>query len=232
MPRPGEHTFFEQMGEDGRLHSLNKPFSDPERGIRLMEAGAVLALLPSPPARVLECGSGTGWFAWFMAKSGFEVVAQDVSAHAVELARSHPLFTDCRTPQFVAGDFERLDYADEFDAVVFFDSLHHAIDEQKAIACAWRALRPGGRMIASEPGRGHAEASREYAARYDVTDKDMPPAHILRLGKRAGFRSGRVYPHAAALGLWAYSRHGLAALAGTAWHMLFRARNGIAVLIK
>jgi 2-polyprenyl-3-methyl-5-hydroxy-6-metoxy-1,4-benzoquinol methylase len=165
MARQGEYHYYKNIGEAAVLHSLNKPFSDESRSARLMKVGAVLSLLPRPPARILECGCGVGWFASILAKSGYDVVAQDVSSDAIQLAREHPLFTKSPAPQFIASDFQDLDYANEFDAVIFFDSLHHAIDETQAIRAAWRAPTPNGRLIASEPGVGHAKAyGQRYAA--------------------------------------------------------------------
>jgi hypothetical protein len=32
-------------------------------------------------------------------------------------------------------------------------------------------------------------------SRFGVTEKDMPPGAVIRAGKKAGFRSFRVYPH-------------------------------------
>ena len=233
MARPGEYCYYKNIGEAGVQHSLGKPFSDGKRGRRLMEVGAVLSLLPPPPARILECGCGTGWFAWFLAKSGYDVVAQDVSSHAIRLAQEHPLFTQSPAPEFVATDFQELDYTNEFEAVVFFDSLHHAINETQAIRAAWRALRPGGSLVASEPGVGHARASQDFAGKYDVTDKDMPPFRIVRLGKKIGFRTARIYPHADCFGAALYGRRGIAAASAyTLWHLVLRRRNGIAVLVK
>ena len=238
MPKPGEFSYYERIGAEGREHALNKPFSDERRGSLLMEAGAILLLLPPPPCRVLECGCGPGWLTYFLAKSGYQVMGQDVNSQAVELARGRPLFqTLPNPPEFVVSDYEHLPFENEFDAVVFFDSLHHATDLAAAIASARRSLKPGGRMIASEPGIGHAKFSREVVSEYGVTDKDTPPSLTLRLGRRAGFSQGHVYPHAALLGRSLYRKQtGLGALvsrlAHTAFHTSFARRNGIVLLVK
>jgi SAM-dependent methyltransferase len=233
MPRPGELNYYERIGAEARRGAINKPFSEPDRGITLMEAGAVLELLPPGTQDVLECGCGTGWFSYFLAKSGFSVVGQDVSAHAIQLARENPLFHELpRSPEFVVCDFEALPYTEAFDAVVFFHALHHALDERKALAAAWRALRPGGVLVAAEPGVGHSKAARELTERYDVTDRDMPPRLLLRLGRQAGFRKGRSYPHAQAVGAAIYRRRGWVAWAYTNFHLLFARRSGITVLFK
>src|SRR5690349_2799249 len=92
MPRAGELTYFQQIGEAGRRHALAKPFSDEHRGVYLQRVGALFDLLPPPPARLLECGCGTGWLANFFAMAGYDVTATDVAADAVALAREHPTF--------------------------------------------------------------------------------------------------------------------------------------------
>src|SRR5262249_40316386 len=77
-----------------------------------------------------------------------------------------------------------LPFACEFDSAVFYDSLHHAVDESAALRGAYRALRPGGVCVTSEPGAGHecSPEAREAVARYGVTEKSMPPRRVIELG--------------------------------------------------
>ena len=206
MPRAGELDYYERIGEKGRQHSLGKPFSDDECGLYLMRAGALFSLLPKPPARVLDCGCGTGWLAYFLARRGYDVVATDVAPDAIALAQSHPLFSQSPGPRFVVADSESLTFTSEFDAVVFFDSLHHALDERRALAGAFRALRPGGVCLVLEPGRGHARKSRDIDATYDVTDRDMPPSRVCRAARAVGFGRCRVAPAPQHLGKALYTK--------------------------
>jgi SAM-dependent methyltransferase len=207
MPRDGELTYYHVIGEAGRRHAMAKPFSDDTRGLMLMQVGAVLDLLPLPPARVLECGCGTGWLSGILQRCGYRVVGADVSPYAIELCRAAPVFDDLPRPEFVVADSEQLPFDGEFDAVVFFDSLHHSVDEQAAVSAAYRALKPDGVMIASETGPGHHDKSLEVEAHFGVTEKDMPPWRIVRLGRRAGFRRRRVYPRADEIGKYLFGRH-------------------------
>ena len=238
MAKPGEFSYYEQIGAENREHGLNKPYSEARRGELLMELGAIFLLLPPPPCRVLECGCGPGWLTYFLAKSGYDVVGQDVNAQAIELASMRgPFRTLPRKPHFVISDYERLPFESEFDAVVFFDSLHHATDIDRAMAGAFRALKAGGRLIASEPGVGHAAASREVVQKYDVTDKDTPPSLTLRVGRKAGFSKGQIYPHAALLGRSLYQKRTgpfgwIESRARAVWHTALARRNGIIVLVK
>ena len=196
MPKAGELTYYETIGELGRSHAIHKPFSEEVRGRSIMQVGAVMELLPPPPVRILECGCGTGWFAKILQHCGYDVVGVDVAPMAIDLARGNPIFTDDPFPTFEVADSEDLPFREEFDVVLFYDSLHHSVDEQAAINGAFRALRPGGICVASETALGHEKASRDIAERYDVTEKNMHPALIARLGKKAGFRNIRTYPRA------------------------------------
>src|SRR5262249_28273777 len=100
--------------------------------------------------------------------------------------------------RFLVCDYEDLPFDGEFGAAVFFDSLHHAVAEGQAVRAAFRALRPGGGCVTSEPGEGHSRSPQALRAvrAYGVTEKDMPPAKVLALGRAAGFRNFRVFPHA------------------------------------
>jgi SAM-dependent methyltransferase len=235
MSRPGELTYYDQIGESGRRHSVDKPFLDDECGLYLLRAGALFSLLPPPPARVLDCGCGTGWLTYFLARRGYDVVGADVSEDAIALARGNPPFRSGASPTFVVADTEALSFDAEFDAVVFFDSLHHATDTAAAVRSAYRALRRGGICIALEPGRGHERKSRAVDARYDVTDKDLPPSRICRIGRSIGFHRTRVAPAPQHLGKALYSTRSYGPLS----HVIVQAvllwqrwRCGIAILWK
>jgi SAM-dependent methyltransferase len=199
-------TYYDRIGEAGRRHAVGKPFSDADCGLYLLRAGALFALLPPPPARVLDCGCGTGWLSYFLAQRGYEVVGTDVSPDAIALAKANPVFAAGARPQFVIGDSESLAFDSEFDAVVFFDSLHHALDETAALRSAYRALKTGGLVVALEPGRGHQRVSRAIDAAFDVTDRDMPPSRVCRVGRRVGFARCRTLPAPQHLGKALYTR--------------------------
>jgi SAM-dependent methyltransferase len=198
MAKSGEIDYLRNIGEDGIWHAVHKPFSDPGRARYLAELAAVLALLPPPPARLLDLGCGTGWTSVFFARSGYEVVGVDIAPDMVAHAEANRDREGVAGLTFLASDYEELPFDGEFDAAVFYDSLHHAVDEAAAVRGAFRALRSGGVCVTSEPGQGHhlSADSIEAVRRYNVTEKEMPPARVAELGRAAGFRGFRVYPHA------------------------------------
>jgi SAM-dependent methyltransferase len=166
-----------------------------------------------------------------LARRGYRVVATDVAPDAIRLARETPMFQQGDVPEFRVADSEALGFDFEFDAVVFFDSLHHAVDEQAALRSAYRALKPGGVCIALEPGRGHHAKSRKTEGEFDVTEKDMPPSYIWRLGRKAGFVRAQFYPAPQHLGKALYANrqitHGLLRSVLSLWPIRLLAVLGI-----
>lgn len=195
MGKQDEIAYIERLGEDGRQHALGKPWSDPDRGRMLGEVGALLGILPPPPARVLDAGAGSGWTSCMLAMAGYSVVAADIAPDMIDLTRLNADRYRVQLDGTVVSDFESLPFADEFDAVVFYDCLHHAEDEVAALTAAHRALRAGGVCITLEPGVGHHKAEHSLRAmqHMGVTERDMPPSLIIKSGKAAGFRSFAIH---------------------------------------
>jgi len=198
VAKAGEITYFKEIGQSGMDFTLAKPFSDPANtGSLLHDIAAVFSLLPPPPARILDLGCGSGWTSAFYARAGYEVVGVDIAPEAIEAAKKH--FADVPGLTFVAGDYDALPYADEFDAAVFFDSLHHAEDECVALKAAWKALKSKGRLVACEPGVGHSKTAKSIEAmeKYGVNERDMPPKLLRKQLKKVGFGSIKTYAYPA-----------------------------------
>jgi SAM-dependent methyltransferase len=85
--KSGEIDYLKNLGPHGSQGAFDKPFSDVTRPKNLVDMGVVLALLPQPPARILDLGCGTGWTSWFLAKSGFDVVRQDIAPDMIPFHR-------------------------------------------------------------------------------------------------------------------------------------------------
>ena len=201
MAKQGEVEYLSRAGPQFVEHARGKPYSDAQCGAMLSDLGGVLMLLPSPPARLLDLGCGSGWTSTLLARRGYEVVGQDIAPDMITLAESTAHEEATRPPRFVVSDYESLAFLEEFDAALFYDSLHHAVDPHAAMASAFRALKPGGILVTLEPGAGHAasEAARNAIAAFDVTERDMPPRLVGALGREIGFREVVVYPMPKAL---------------------------------
>lgn len=197
MAKEGERDYLAAIGEAGRHHAFNKPFSNHDCGLTLASIGAVMNLMPPLPARVLDLGCGSGWTSAFFARHGYDVVGQDIAPDMIALAedvkRHHHQGNNLR---FVLSDYEGLDMPDSFDCAVFFDCLHHAEDEAAALSSVFTALKPGGILITHEPGEGHSktDAARQAMERYGVTERDMPPHLIIEKARKVGFVEPRIFP--------------------------------------
>ncbi len=195
MAKEGEIAITRMKGESAIQFGLQKPFSSMDCPSMLMRIGAVMALMPPPPARLLDLGCGMGWTSIFFAQRGYDVVGVDIAPDKIEYANLRKARAQAPNVHFAIYDYESLPFQDEFDIVVFHDSLHHAMDEALALRMAYRALKSGGICVTSEPGVGHGQQPGALRAvqLYNVTEKDMPPAHVRRLGMQAGFRQCRVH---------------------------------------
>lgn len=195
MPKVGEINYLNLLGPAGIEHAFNKPFSDQECSRYLMDLGAIIGLLPPPPARILDCGVGTGWTSVFLAKRGYEVVGQDIAQDMIDLAMKNKERYQVSNLSFVVSDYENLNFQSEFDGAVFYDSLHHAEDERTAIKSICRALKPNGVCVTMEPGETHSQQPNSIEAMrlFGVTEKDMPPHLIIDAGKAAGFNEFEVF---------------------------------------
>jgi SAM-dependent methyltransferase len=208
--------------------------------------GALLLLMDPAPASVLDLGCGVGWTSLFLARAGYDVLGLDIAADAVAIARESAAEAGLAGARFEAADYEGFTSDRAFDYALFYDSLHHAEDEGAALAAAFRALRPGGVCFALEPGSGHGRSrkARDAVAKFGVHEKDMPPARICRLGRRAGFSHSLVLPvpHDAARSVYRRDYLGLGGAAlrlEKAWgyvraltRLLLFSRSGLVVLWK
>jgi SAM-dependent methyltransferase len=199
MSQPREIPYLRAIGEAGTWHAAYKPFSDPACHRHLIGMGAVMSLLPPPPALVLDLGCGTGWTSVFLARRGYEVTGVDISTDMIFQANQNKQRAQLTNLRFLVADYENLSFGGMFDVALFYDSLQEAVDERQAIAGAHRALKTGGICLTSEPGRGHAGQRTPLAAARNgrAAEKNMPIRKVFSLGRHAGFRDFRAYPDAA-----------------------------------
>jgi ubiquinone/menaquinone biosynthesis C-methylase UbiE len=136
--------------------------------------------LPSPPARVLDCGGGPGRYAIELAHRGYEVTLFDLSSPCLRLAEAKAAEAGVALAGYEQGtatDLGRFP-AESFDAVLLLGPLYHLLEEEerrRALAEARRVLTPGGLIFAAFISR---YSMLRYAATYVPT---WPLEHAARL---------------------------------------------------
>jgi ubiquinone/menaquinone biosynthesis C-methylase UbiE len=190
------------------IHALSDP----------VEAAAWRAVLrrnlPEPPARVLDCGAGTGAITILLAELGFRVTALDLSEAMLTRARQKAEARGLDV-EFVVGPADRPPDG-PFDAVVERNSLWTNPDPVATLA-AWRQVTaPGGRLLVLEgihgagplysiqesassvlrrllriPHDHHAHYAPEVLAELPLAGR-MSPGPLIEAVEEAGWRAARL----------------------------------------
>ena len=209
--RDGEVSWYDAFTPDQKRREHAKPWTY-GAGAMLAEAGALISLLPPPPLEVLDAGCAGGHLSHILSLMGYTVTGADICKNVLDEAAKLPVRWNHleSSAAFQALDFDHLP-EETWDAIIFASALHHSIDRLATLRSCFKALRPGGILMASEPGVGHGESkiSVEWSKKMDVTEKSTPPYSIARDGKKAGFRNIKVYPNPVTLHKAAYETDAL-----------------------
>ena len=169
--------FDELAGKFGRQYMPGRSW----KGI----AEALLKLMP--PLVIADLGAGEGTISQLMAQRAKKVIAIDSSEKMVEfgseLAKKHGI----RNLEYRLGELEDVPIRSATVDVAFLSqALHHARHPERALAEAWRILKPGGQIAILDLNRHHFEEAREIYADLWLGFTEL---EIERYLKGAGFRN-------------------------------------------
>ncbi|MEO1247625.1 MAG: class I SAM-dependent methyltransferase [Pseudomonadota bacterium] len=103
-----------------------------------------------PNSRVLEVGCGTGTTAIAHAPYAGEIIATDLSAGMLEIARQKATAAAVSNVEFRQSTVEQLDEATgSFDMVMAHSVLHLLEDKDAALRLLHKLLKPGGVLVSS-----------------------------------------------------------------------------------
>ena len=143
-----------------------------------------------PPIVIADVGAGEATLALMLSQSAERVIAVDSSekmaAYGRELVTSHGL----ANVEYRVGDMEELPIESEtVDLVLIHQALHHAIHPDRAVADAYRVLRPGGRIAILDLLKHDMESAREL---YADTWLGFSRVETVGLLESAGFEKADV----------------------------------------
>jgi 2-polyprenyl-3-methyl-5-hydroxy-6-metoxy-1,4-benzoquinol methylase len=151
-----------------------------------------------PGMIVLELGCGTGTFTRELARSGADVIAIDVSAELLEIARAN-----CSAPnvQYQIQNAYALSYSEGvFDSVVGSSVLHH-LEVEEALRNIYRVLKPGGTIFFTEPNMLNPQIAVQKNIPWIKRKLGDSPAEtaffrwpLERLLEQTGYRNVRIDP--------------------------------------
>ena len=167
--------FDELAGKFGRQYVPGRSW----KGI----AEALLKLMP--PMVIADLGAGEGTISQLMAQRAKRVIAIDNSEKMVEfgaeLARKHGI----GNLEYRLGDLEDVPIrSGTVDLAFLSQALHHAPHPDRALAEAFRILKPGGNIAVLDLNRHHFEEAREMYADLWLGFSEL---ELERLLKAAGF---------------------------------------------
>ena len=194
-----------RLSEDEALGLFTKPF-DRARGhasffFPMYQLLNMLRLLNLPPwARIVEVGAGSGWVTEVLVGLGYIVDAVEPSARMIAASRERLAafrqkykFSDCIV-HYHETTFEHWNKIDlDFDAVLFYESLHHLADERASMKKVFNILKSGGAIgIIGEsnwrPGDAEQESflDREME-RFGTLESPFTFEYLVEVLTQAGF---------------------------------------------
>ncbi len=136
---------------------------------------------------VADLGAGEGTLSQLLAQRAERVIAIDLSPKMVEFGTSLARENGLDNLEYRLGDLEAppLDN-DSVDLAVLSQALHHAANPRRAVAAAFAALKPGGRVVVLDLLQHHFEQAREL---YADTWLGFGEGELASMLEDAGFNS-------------------------------------------
>jgi len=129
---------------------------------RSWQAFGQLLLRIIPPMVIADLGSGEGLISELLAQRARKVIAVDNSEKIVAFGAANARKNGIKNLEFRLGDIEDPPIEPEsIEVAILSQALHHAPKPARAIASAYRMLRPGGQVLILDLLQHDFESARE-----------------------------------------------------------------------
>jgi ubiquinone/menaquinone biosynthesis C-methylase UbiE len=149
----------------------------------------ILAALQAEPGKqIADVGAGEGFYSLRIARAvgpSGRVTAVDVSEKSLEKLRVRLKQDNITNVDLVVGavDDPRLP-ANTFDAVLIYNAYHEMTTPEPILKAIFIALKPGGRLIMSEPLHDHVRGATRAE---QIKDHEIGPNFVQQELQAAGF---------------------------------------------
>jgi 2-polyprenyl-3-methyl-5-hydroxy-6-metoxy-1,4-benzoquinol methylase len=200
-------NYIANLAEGDRRGLLQKPLDwhpgHPSYFLAMCQLLSALQLLKLPlGARIVEVGSGAGWATEILASLCYRVDCVEPSNEMVEVAmrrvrthlEHHGVGHLASNVSYQCSTMEECVLPEEMaDAVLFFESFHHVIDEHATLRRTVDTLRPGGWIVILGdsnwvPGNQNQEAAwSEEMAMYGTLESPFTDKYLTWVLEQHGF---------------------------------------------
>lgn len=126
---------------------------------------------------VLDLGCGEGYGSSLLAEVAERVTGIDLSAEAVEHARTRYPRTNLK---FQVGDCRKTGLPDhQFDLVVCFEMIEHIAEHEELLSEVGRLLKPGGMFVVSSPEKGSYSDAEGFENPFHIKELYLRDFHAL-----------------------------------------------------
>lgn len=164
-------------------------------------------LLPTQPLEVLDAGGGTGVMAQFLLEKGHQVLLNDVSADALQLARQR--LGRYGQVQYHLGPVQELPADRHFELVVCHAMLEWLSQPLEVLALLIERIAPGGMLSLSFFNRDAHIFSNLIYGNFDYIDKDFIVPNRVRLNPNNSLHPSEVLDFLHSLGLTVRHKAGI-----------------------
>jgi SAM-dependent methyltransferase len=176
MSEPSIDLIRRYWDDDAEVYDISPRHHPTDAAVVAAWTAAVRRTLPPAPARVLDCGAGTGFLSLIAARLGHRVTALDMSAGMLEALRRKAQAERLTVEIQLAPAHEP---PSGFDAVIERNLLWTLPEPAETLAI-WKETNPGARLASfggiwgiTDPWERMRMSARKLAARL----KGAPPEH-------------------------------------------------------